>query len=234
MADGPVYTRIEWEEEDADPTEKTLVKAYCNVDGTTWDDLLERLFNAAKRKADAFLCNPFKELNSQITFSGVEANDWIEVNGLMYTAAASGDEDELEFAVGDTDSDTADNFVALVNSTTLGGSYDEVGVAGVTAANSEGVVTLTREFGNVDDIVVRSSDEDKLLVRQVWTNADIPEEVRTWLYQYIFRQFRNPGALLQESVAGKGHQMWVGMKSEESGMGVNFDLLIPYKKVVGL
>jgi len=234
MADGPVYTRIEWEEEGADPTEKTLVKAYCNVDGTTFDSLLERLFNAAKRDADAFLNNPFEELNPTIAFSGVEADDWIEVNGLMFTAADELDEDELEFAVGDTDSDTADNFVALVNSTTLGGSYDVVGVAGVSATNSEGTVTLARRFGNVDGIDVDSSDEDKLLVRQVRTNTTIPEEVYTWIYQYIFRNFRNPGAILQESVAGKGQQMWVGMKSEESGMTTNYDLIARFKKVVGI
>ena len=46
MADGPVYTNLDWDDEDF------YVKAYCHIDGTDHNDLLERLFDAAKRKAD--------------------------------------------------------------------------------------------------------------------------------------------------------------------------------------
>ena len=233
MADGPVYTRIEWEEDGADPTEKTQVKAYCHVDGATHDDLLETLFNAAKRKADLFLNNPFEELNPTIVFSSVVDGDYITVNGLTYTCKSALDEDELYFALGDTDSDTADNFVALVNSTTLGGSYGVVGVAGVTASNSSGTVTLTRRYPNVDAIEVSSADEDRLLVRQVRTNTDIPQCVNQWIYQYVMRHFRNRMALMQESVTGQSQKMWVSMKSEESGMKTTYDLISHLRIPVG-
>lgn len=225
MADGPVYTRIEWEEDGADPTEKTIVRKYCGLDGSDFDDELKQLFDAAKRTADRYLNNPFKELVPTIVFSGVTANDYIVVNGQQYTAADEADEDDLYFAVGDSDSDTADNFVALVNSTTLGGSYGTVGVEGVTASNASGTVTLSRDYENVDDIVVTSSDEDTLMVRQVWTNTDIPEEVNQWIHQYIARNFHNPEAVMQTNVAGVGGKMYVSMKSEESGMKTNFGLI---------
>ena len=171
MPDGPVYTNIEWEEAGADPTEKTLTLAYCHVDGSDHDDLLERMFDAAKRKADEYLNNPFEVLNPTVVFDSVVADDYIVVNGKTYTCKVTADEDELYFALGDDDSETADNFVTYVNSTTLGGTWGATGVAGVLAANSEGTVTFSRRYGNNDDIVVTSSDEDKLLVRQVRTST---------------------------------------------------------------
>jgi len=225
MANGPVYTNIEWEKDGADPTEKTLVLAYCGVDGSDHDDLLERMFNAAKRRADEYLNNPFEVLNPTVVFDTVVADDYIVVNGKTYTVKATADEDALYFALGVDDSETADNFCTYVNSTTLGGTWGATGVEGVLAANSEGTVTFTRRYGNPDDIVVTSSDEDKLLVRQVRTLIDIPVDVNQWIYQYVRRHFRNRSALMMDTPAGIGSEMYVSMKSEESGMTENWDLI---------
>jgi len=225
MPDGPVYTNVAY------ATYEDLLKAYCRVDGTDFDALLVALFDAAKRKADEYLCNPFEVLRPTIVFSGVEENDYITVNGRTYTVADELDEDELDFALGDTDSDTADNFCALVNSTTLGGSYGTVGVAGVTAANSEGTVTLSRRYAypNGKLITAVSSDEDKLLVRQVRTSIDIPEDIIQWLMQRVKRHFDNRDALIQENISGESVKMWLSMKGEEAGMVDNFDLLSHYR-----
>lgn len=228
MADGPVYTNVLW------ATEKTVVKSYCRVDGTDHDTLLEALFDGAKRKADEYLNNPFEVINATVVFDGVVADDHIVVNGKTYTCKATADEDELYFALGASDTLTADNFVTYVNSTTLGGSYGATGVAGVLAANSSGTVTFSRRYGNNDAIVVTSSDEDKLLVRQVRTSTDIPEDVNQWIYQYIARNFRNRMAAMQTSVAGQDSAMYVSMKSEESGMQTNFDLISHLRLSPGL
>ena len=228
MPDGPVYTNLVW------ATEKTVLKSYCRVDGTDHDTLLEALFDGAKRKADEYLNNPFEVLNPTIVFSSVVADDYIVVNGKQYTCKAVADEDGLYFALGATDSDTADNFVAYVNSTTLGGTWGATGVAGVLAANSSGTVTLSRRYGNNDAIVVTSSDEDTLLVRQVRTSTDIPEDVNQWIYQYVARNFRNRLASMQASVSGQDSTMFVSMRSEESGMGTNYDLISHLRICPGL
>jgi hypothetical protein len=233
MPDGPVYTNLAW------ATYKALLLAYCDVDAddegvSDYDALLEELFKAGKRKADEYLNNPFEVLNPTIAFSGVEECDYITVNGQTYTVADALDEDELEFALGADDSETADNFCTLVNSTTLGGSYGAVGVAGVLATNSEGTVTLTRRYNNVADIEVSSSDEDKLLVRQVRTAIDIPECVAQWLFQFVKRHFDNRDALIQDNITGKSVKMWLSMKSEQSGMTDNYDLISLHRIPVGL
>ena len=225
MANGPVYTNIEWEEAGADPTEKTLLLAYCGVDGSTHDALLERMFNAAKRRADGYLNNPFEVINTTCVFDTVIADDYIVVNGKTYTCKATADEDELYFALGASDTLTADNFCTYVNSTSLGGSYGATGVEGVLATNASGTVTFTRRYGNEDDIVVTSSDEDTLLVRQVRTSTDIPVDVNQWIYQYVRRHFRNRSALMMDTQDGIGSDMYVSMKSEESGMNENWDLI---------
>lgn len=228
MASGPVSAL-------SFATYEATLKQYCQVDGTEYDDILEALFNAAKVKADTFLNNPFEVLNVTITFAEVEAYDWVTINGQTYTAAAATDEDNLYFAVGATDSDTADNLCSMVNSTTLGGSYGTVGVPGILATNASGVVTLTRRYPYPDSkpIKVTSVDDETLMVRQVRTSLDIPNEVYQWIYQYVFRHFRNPGAVIQESVSGEGQKMWIGMKSEEAGMVDNYNLIQPYRIPVG-
>jgi len=269
MTDGPVYTRAAWADH------KVLLCAYCEVDTeaspgaiagveSDYDDLLEALFDSAKRRADTYLNNPFEEINPTITFDGVVAGNSISI-GLgkvdpgsgeqiaeryliasgttlsmagekshTYTAAIAKDEDALEFAVGATDSETADNFCELVNSATLGGSYGTVGMEGVLATNVNGTVTLTRRYGNVDDIVVTSGDSTRLLVRQMRTTVDIPYEVIQWLYQFVKRHFDNRDALMQKNVSGRDVKMWVSMKAEESGMVDNFNLISHLRVPVGL
>jgi len=219
MADGPVYDGITW------ATSSASVRSYCGVDGSDHDTLLQEIFNGAKRRADEYLNNPFEELNPTVVFDGVVADDYIVVNGKQYTCKATADEDELYFALGATDILTADNFVAYVNSTTLGGTWGATGVAGVLATNSSGTVTFTRRYGYVDDITVTSSDEDKLLARQVLVSMTIPEDVNQWINQYIRRHFRNRSALMMDAPAGVGQKMYVSMKSEESGMNENWDLI---------
>ena len=228
MPDGPVYTNLDWDDEDF------YVKAYCRVDGTDHNDLLKRLFDAAKRKADEYLNNPFEVLNPTVVFSGVVANDYIVVNGKTYTCKATADEDELDFALGASDTLTADNFVAYVNSSTLGGSYGATGVVGVLAANSSGTVTFSRRYGNYDDIVVTSSNDTKLMVRQVRTSTDIPVDVNQWVYQYVYRNFKNRLASMSSSVSGQDSHMYVSMKAEESGMLTNFDLISHLRLMPGL
>ena len=228
MADGPVYTGLAW------ATYTSLVRAYCGVDGSDHDDLLEVLFNASKRKADEYLNNPFTEIVPTVVFDGVVADDYIIVNGKTYTCKATADEDELEFALGATDSDTADNFAAYVNSTSLGGSYGATGAEGVTAANTSGSVTLTADYGNADGIVVTSSDDDTLLARDVLTSKTIPEDVNQWIYQRVRRHFRNRSALMSESQSGIGQNMYVSMKSEESGMADTFDTISHLRLTPGL
>jgi len=189
--------------------------------------LLEALFDAAKRKADAFLNNPFEVLQPTIAFSSVVVDDYITVNGQTYTIKAAADEDELYFALAATDTLTADNFCTYVNSTTLGGTWGATGVAGVVATNSSGTVTLTRrqEYANCDLIHVTSSDEDTLLVRQVLTQIAIPESVVQWLLQYCKRHFVNRDAAIMKSLSGKQQVMWLSMKSEEAGLIDNYDLI---------
>jgi len=228
MADGPVYTNLAW------ATYTSLVRSYCGVDGSDHDALLEVLFNASKRKADEYLNNPFTELVPTVVFDGVVADDYIVVNGKTYTCKATADEDELEFALGSDDSETADNFAAYVNSTSLGGSYGATGAEGVTAANTSGSVTLTADYGYCDDIVVTSSDEDKLLVRQVLTSTDIPEDVNQWLYQRIRRHFRNPSALMSDTQSGIGQDVYMTMREEGAGMADTFDVISHLRFCPGL
>lgn len=237
MADGPVYTGI------AFATYKALLLTYCEVDAdatgvSDYDALLEALFDAAKRRADTYLNNPFEEIVPTIVFDGVVAGDYITIgfgdHSPMYTARATVDEDELEFAVGATDSDTADNFCALVNSTTLGGSYGSVGIEGLLATNTAGSVALTRRYGYVGDIDVTTNSDTKLLARQVRTSIDIPDEVIQWLFQFVKRHFDNRDALMQENVSGRSVQMWVSMKAEETGMVDNFNLISHLRLSAGL
>jgi len=252
---GAVTTNVTW-----DTTQEALVKAYCFVDGTDYDDLLEALFDSAVEAADSYLNNPFEELRPQITVASVVAGDTVTIglgevqipsgiqkperyysagsdgtlsivggDALMYTAAAAKDEDDLEFAIGETDTATADNLCELINSSTYGGSYGAVGVPGVLAENSSGVITLTRRYPESRDIYVTSSNKTRLLVRQVRTSLDIPAPVYQWIYQRIKRHFDNRDAVIQENVTGQSVKMWLSMKSEASGMTENFSLLAPYR-----
>ncbi|MCE5190912.1 MAG: hypothetical protein LLG08_04015 [Actinomycetia bacterium] len=256
---GAVATGMTW------ASHKTAIKAYCNVDGTTYDTVLEAVFNAAVAKADTYLNNPFEELRPAIKLASLVAGDSVTVglgrlvipqsgyirerymnvstdgdlaldgeDSLVYTAAAAADEDALEFKIEATDTLTADNLVALINSTTLGGSYGAVGVPHVTATNSAGTITLTKRYPNVKDIVVTSSSDTRLLVRWVRTSLSVPAEVTQWVYQYIFRHFRNPGALINEAVTGISSQSWSsGGGAGSVGMADNYDLIAQYRLAPG-
>lgn len=234
QGDGRIYTDLDFDDY------KALIIAYCDLYSddsgvSDHDTLLEALFNAAKRKADQYLNNPFEVLNPTIVFDGVEENDYITVNGQTYTAKETADEDDLYFALGADDEETADNFVAYVNSTTLGGTWGATGVHGVTAANSSGTVTLTRrqDYPLSKLIEVASSDEDKLLVRQVRTQISIPDVVEQWILQYIKRHFDNRAAVIQKNLSGKSLEMYLSMKSEEAGLVDNYDLISQYRLTPG-
>ena len=146
-----------------------------------------------------------------------------------FAAATALDEDEREFAIGDTDAETATNLAALINSTTLGGSYGAVGVDGVEATVSEATITLARRYPGHGEVYVSSSDETMLLVRQVRTDIDLPKPVYQWICQFCYRHFRNRGAVIQESVSGQSMRMWLSMRSEEAGLIDNYDLIRPWK-----
>ena len=234
QGDGRIYTDLAFADY------KALIIAYCDLyaddDGDSdHDTLLEAMFNTAKRKVDQYLNNPFEVLNPTIAFSSVVANDYITVNGQTYTAKDTADEDDLYFALGSTDSETADNFVAYVNSTTLGGSFGAVGVDGVLAANTDGTVTLTRRQGYPLSklIEVSSADEDRLMVRQVRTEISIPDVVTQWILQFIRRHFDNRAAAIQKQLSGKSLEMYLSMKSEEAGLIDNYDLISQYRLTPG-
>ncbi len=221
---GAVYDGLAW------ASYKVLLKAYLYVDGTDFDTLLEELFSSAKRRADEYLNNPFETLVPTIVFASVVAGDSITVNGQDYTAAALDNEDEREFKVGATDTLTAAAFCALVNSTTVGGSYGEVGVPGVLATPTGASVALTRRYPNVTAIECTSSNDTKLLVRHVRTSTGIPEAVRQWVYQDVFRHFENRGAVGSEGIDGVGQKTWAGVVQ---GFLTNFDLISQYRLPVG-
>jgi hypothetical protein len=214
---GAVATGLTWAVKGA------TVKAYCNVDGTSNDTVLEALFKAAVAKADLYLNNPFETYNPTIVLSGVAANDWITVNGQTYTAAVGAVEEDLEFEVGATDSLTADNLCARINSTTLGGSYGCVGVPDITATNATGTITLTRRYPypNSKRIEVESADDETMMVRQVRTALSLPDEILQWVCQYVFRHFRNPAAMASENE--------VGMYAMGGAMVETYDLIAQYR-----
>ena len=213
------------------------IKRRMRIEIDTEDTDLEQDFDAAKGFADEYLNNPFEKLVPTIYVVGVEVGDAVAISngeGLaVFTAAAAKDEDEREFAIGEDDSETADNLCELINSTTLGGSYEAVGVKGVKATNTDGVITLECRYPNVDEITATSSSEVRLLVRQVLTFEGIPDVVKMWIAQFMLRNYENPQALLQEK-DGRGSRMWTSMKSEESGMTPNFSLISHLRLLPGL
>ncbi len=155
-----------------------------------------------------------REKYMNVSTAGTLALDGTDA--LVYTAAASANEDELEFKIETTDTLTADNLVALVNSTTLGGSYGAVGLPGVLAANSAGTITLTRRYPSVKDIVVTSSNDTRLMARWVRTSLSLPSEVTQWTLQYVFRHFSNPGS-----------------RGGDEGLRDDFDLISMYRIAPG-
>jgi len=197
------------------------------------DELILALYAAAKRAADEYLNNPFEEIIPQVKFTAVLAGHAITVDGACFTAADEKDEDKRYFKVGENDSETADNFCELVNSTTLGGSYGAVGIEGVIATNTDGTVKFTKRYPRVEDIVVTSSTATRLLVRFVRTELDIPDPVKLWCLLYVKRHFENRDGHLQKNVKGSGSVVWAPNRPETQGLGEDYTLISPLRLPVG-
>jgi len=199
------------------------------------DVLIFAMCAAAMEAADEYLNNPFEEIVPQVKFIAViaGAGHSITVDGVAFTAADTKDEDNRYFAVGENDSETADNFCELVNSTTLGGSYGAVGIEGVIATNTDGTVKFTKRYPRVEDIVVTSSTATRLLVRFVRTELDIPDPVKLWCLLYVKRHFENRDGHLQKNVKGSGSVVWAPNRPETQGLGEDYTLISPLRLPVG-
>lgn len=198
------------------------------------DELILAIAAAAQVAADEYLNNPFEEIIPQVKFVAVKVSHSISIDSICFTAADAKDEDEREFVVGGTDSETADNFCELVNSTTLGGSYGSVGVEGVIAANTDGTVKFTKRYPRVEDIVVTSSTATRLLVRNVRTEITVPEPVKIWCLLYVKRHFENRDGRLQEDKNGLGSVVWVPNRPESEGLGEDYTLISLFRLLPGL
>lgn len=179
---GAIYDSLDW------ATYKTQAKDHLRINGTDDDTLLEQLFNAAKRKADAYCNRPWKENIPQVTFASVQSGDSIAVDDIAFTAGTATDADARKFKVGVDDATDAAAFAALVNSTTIDGSY-EIGLEDVIATASSGVVKLTKREPRAKDITVTSSDKTRLRVDYILTDETIPEEVFTWILEYMWHHY---------------------------------------------
>lgn len=198
------------------------------------DELILALRDAALVAADEYLNNPFEGIIPQVKFVAVMASHSISVDSVSFTAADTKDEDEHEFVVGADDSETADNFCELVNSTTLGGSYGSVGIKGVEATNTDGTVKFTKRYPRVDDIVVTSSTATRLMVRNVRTELEIPDPVKIWCLLYVKRHFENRDGHLQEHKDGLGSVVWVPNRPESQGLGEDYTLISLLRLLPGL
>jgi len=203
-------------------------KRWLRITWDTEDDDLEMLFDTAVALADGYIDDPFEEIRPTIALVGLEEGDYVIIDGATFTAADAEDEDEREFAIGSDNSATADNLIALINSTTLGGSYGAVGVEGVIASNTSGTITLSRRASDGKEIAATSSDEDRLLVRQVRTSLDLPSVVSQWILQFMKRRYINREALMMEQEPGAGSKTYGGFKSEAEAMAVDYTLIAPY------
>jgi hypothetical protein len=246
---GKVVDTLNW------ATSSALVRSYCHVDGTDHDTVLETMFDAACQRADEYLNNPFEEIVSRITVASPVAGDtvsiitsdegaahWVDtgtgvslatVGAASYTAAAAQDEDDREFGIGATDTDTAANIVSLINSTTVQGYLGVIGLRDVIASSTGAAVTIRRRYPYSASVSCASSSVDRLAVRAVRTDLDLPESVTQWVMQSVYRNYRNRGAMMQESVGGQGVAMWASMKTEEAGMTESVNLLAPYRREPG-
>ena len=211
-----------------DDTFKARAKRWLRVTWDTEDDDLEMLFDTAVSLADLYIDDPFEEIRPTIAVDSLEEGDYVTINGASFTAADAEDEDEREFAIAASNTLTADNLCALINSTTLGGSWGAVGVEGVLATNAAGTITLSRRRSDGKSIACSSSDEDRLLVRQVRTNLTLPSVVSQFVLQFMKRRYVNREALMMEQEQGAGSKTYGGFKSEAEAMAVDYTLLEPY------
>lgn len=237
---GAVADQLTWTADVTSAAKRWLRIATYDTDGaeitdTTEDADLERLFDTAVKLADLYVNNPFMENVPQVVFDGIEAADYIVVNGQSYTARDTGDEEELEFALGSSDSEAANNFVTLVNSTTLAGSWGAIGVEGVKATNDSGTVTFAHRNreSDVEDIVVSSSDDDKLMVRYVRTQITLPDAITQWVFGYMMRRYENPQGLTLVKDASGVTRYYTGMRGEINAMEVDYTDLAPFRLPAG-
>lgn len=172
------------------------------------DTTLGSLLLAAKQAADGYLNNPFEEDIPQITFTSVSVGEMVAIDGKTFTAAAATDATKREFKVCATDTLTADELCACVNSAVMDGDGGAYGAAGVTATNTAGVVKLTRRSGRVE-MIAAASNYASLLVEYVRTELAIPEPVATWVLQRIARGYEHrTEGMDSESTAGLGRVDW--------------------------
>ena len=183
-------------------------KEYLWIDDTDWDTTLERFWDAACRKADDYLCNPFEEIVPTLVFADVEANDRVTINDQVFTAAAATDADEREFAVGTDDDTDADELQDLVNSNIMGGSEGAVGIDGITAVNTSGSITFAVRYPNATMAVVTSSNDTRLKITNVRTSSDVPHPVIMWLFQFMAWKFANRDGRKSERIAAMGTIEW--------------------------
>lgn len=207
---------------------KERAKRWLRITWDREDEDLELLFATAVTLADQYIDDPFEEIRPTIALVSLEEGDHVTVDGASFTAADIEDEDGREFAIAENDKLTADNLAALINSTTLGGSWGAVGVEGVIATNDAGTLTLARRKLDGKEITCSSSNEDRLLVRNVLTQLDLPSVVSQWILQFMKRRYINREALMMEQEPGAGSKTYGGFKSEAEAMAVDYTLLEPY------
>jgi len=201
-------------------------KEYLWIDGTDWDTILERFWDAACRKADDYLCNPFEEIIPTLVFADVEAADTVTINDVVFTAAAATDADERQFAVGVDDDTDAGELTDLVNSPIIGGSKGAVGIDGITAVNTSGSITFAVRYPNATMAVVTSSNDTRLKVTNVRTSGDVPHPVIMWLFQFMAWKFANRDGRKAERVSAMGGVEW--------GDAPDMTLLVLYRLSPGL
>jgi len=185
MGVGIVETTVIW------ATYEEELKEYCNINGASHDTILARFMTAAARHADEFLRNPFTENQVKVTLASVQAGDVVVVDGAIFTAAAATDETEREFAVGVSDTADAVALLALINSTTIGGSHGAIGIDTVIGTSALGVVTLKHRYPNEGEIVVTSTSDTRLRVSVIREQLTIPDDVLLWCWQYVAWKFGN-------------------------------------------
>lgn len=217
MPTGPVETAYAW------GTYEGELKDWLDIERTetSYDTILQRLVQAAGRKADEYLMNPFEDIVPKVTLVSVAEGDSVSVNGQSFEAADAQDADEREFDVSGTDAEAATSLAALVNSNVLGGTEGAVGVPGVTASVASNVVTFAKRFPNVIDIEVTSSDDTSLVVAKTRTSAAIPNDVVLWCHSFIAWRFGNRDGKLSE-------RREAGVTGIEWGDRPKMDLLDPY------
>lgn len=134
------------------------------------------LIEAAKAKAESAKSAAAGGTNpttSTVTLTSIEAGDTITIGGQEFTACAATPTDDLQFAIGGSDSLTALNLAAAVASAVVINILDVIGVSGNSISFEEDsgadIVGTDITFGDTDafaETLVTSSDERSALVAQ--------------------------------------------------------------------